>query len=150
VGAGDNPPYLQPNVIQNAIAQAQERSNGKLLVSSSWGGKSLPTDACAKQANFVLVHCNSLAASDIAPYLASVRALPSFKATPKPIVFNECSTDLDVFKAAVSSGAGWGYYDQGSSDYMDGYQSPPTSWRDDGTQSKVQFFDLVKTLTSSA
>jgi len=43
------------------------------------------------------MHYKALAACGAARSVASVRALPSFKATPKPIVIDECSTNLDVF-----------------------------------------------------
>ena len=58
--------------------------------------------------------------------------------------------------AAIAAGAGWGYYDQGRNDYVNGYQSPPTDWRvnTEGTLKKAFFSHLAsitgKTSTCAA
>jgi len=59
------------------------------------------------------------------------RAVPGY--TPKPILFNEddhCNFDQPTnnFTAAIGEYASWGYYDQGTNNYVDGYQSPPVNW----------------------
>jgi hypothetical protein len=43
---------------------------------------------------------------------------------------------------------GWGYYDQGWNNYVDGFQSPPTNWSI-STPVKGLFFEQVAKLTGS-
>jgi len=77
--------------------------------------------------------------------------------TDKPIVFNEDPADwwttngnvekliVDKLIAAFEEGASWGYYDQGQSNYRDGFQSPPTNWAIN-TRRKRAFFNKVAKL----
>jgi hypothetical protein len=48
--------------------------------------------------------------------------------------------------ASVDEYESWGYYDQGQSNYQDGFQSPPVNWAIN-TDNKKQFFELVKKVT---
>ena len=68
--------------------------------------------------------------------------------TTKPIVFNECGTDLTKMSAGVGAGASWGYYDQGSgSDHYttgSGFQAVPANWVPTVTTPKAAFFDAVR------
>ena len=48
----------------------------------------------------------------------------------------------------MQAGASWGYYDQGSNNYVDGYQSPPTNWGIN-TAPKQAFFAEVANLTGA-
>lgn len=140
---------LQRDTIATLIQRVKRTARGQLLVSSSFLGAAAPTDSAVNASDFVLIHCNGETPAQIAVHLATVRALPSYQAHPKPIVFNECGTDLTVMRAAVQGGAGWGYYAQGASNYSAGFQSPPTNWRPDSDPSKRAFFALVANLTAS-
>ena len=67
--------------------------------------------------------------------------MPAYRAQPKPIVITEDAqwagpANLD---AAVAAGAGYGFFDKGSTDYRDGYQSPPVAW-EINTPRKRAFF----------
>ncbi len=135
---------LKGNRVHELIKRVQERSKGKLLVSTSFKGGSIPSAAVLEQSDFILLHGNSQTPSSIRAMVDTVRGR---LASAKPIVFNEDSTRLENFEAAVNSGASWGYYDQGANDYLDGFQSPPTNWSIN-TAAKRAFFDKVKTLTS--
>jgi len=75
-----------------------------------------------------------------------VRGLDSYGMKPKPIVFNEDSTNLANLEVAVGRKTSWGYYDQGSNDYRDGFQTPPVNWSIN-TSEKRAFFDRVASLT---
>jgi hypothetical protein len=44
---------------------------------------------------------------------------------------------------------GWGYYDNGLTNYRDGFQAPPVNWQIN-TPVKWQFFEQVARLTGSA
>jgi hypothetical protein len=46
-------------------------------------------------------------------------------------------------RKAIESYAGWGYFDPGKNDYVDGYQSMPVNWSIN-TERKKTFFAFVK------
>ncbi len=134
--------------VQTAIAQAQTRSAGKLKVSVSFNGGSIPPDAVISQADFILLHGNGQGPSGISGMVSTVKSRSSYTAKPKPIVFNEDSTSISNMDAAVNAGAGWGYYDQGSNNYVDGFQSPPVNWTIN-TSSKTAFFNHALVLSGT-
>lgn len=137
---------LRPDRIDELIGRVQQRSNGRLKVSASFTGGYYPSEETVRQADFVLVHGNGQDADGVRRIVEVVRSTMSFRARPKPIVFNEDSTSLLNMRGAVDSGASWGYYDQGLNDYRHGFQSPPVSWRID-TPEKRGFFAAVAELT---
>ena len=49
---------------------------------------------------------------------------------------------------AVNEYVSWGYYEQGQSNYQDGFQSPPVNWTVN-TENKKQFFELVRKVTGA-
>jgi hypothetical protein len=139
---------LKPSRVSELIARVKQRSGGKLKVSTStWGGQ-IPNDSIISASDYILLHGNSQDAAGIRSMVDTVRGKSSYKAKPKPIVFNEDSTKLANMDAAVSRGASWGYYDGGKNDYWNGFQSPPVNWTL-STFAKLNFFDRVKTLTAS-
>lgn len=138
-------PSLQPAGEPQLIAQAQRRAKGHFKVSVSFVGK-VPTGAVVAQEDFITVHGNGQSPSGVRALISAIRALPEYQAHPKPIIFNEDSTNLANMKTAVQDGASWGYYDQGSNNYHDGFQSPPTNWSIN-TSAKQAFFTMVAKLT---
>lgn len=130
------------------IAAAQARSGGRLKVAVSYTGGTIPGADVVSQEDFVELHGNSMSASGVANMVATVRAMPAYQANPKPIVFNEDSPSVPNLDAAVGAGASWGYYDQGSNDYQDGFQSPPVQWQIN-TSNKQAFFAEVTRLTTT-
>jgi hypothetical protein len=132
---------LRPQRIHELILAARERSGGRFLVSTSYGGGGLPNDAVMHAADFLLVHGNGQRPHQIRAMVEHLRAR-----TEKPIVFNEDSTRVDNLRAAWEAGASWGYYDQGGLRvYHDGFQSPPTNWAIN-TFEKITFFTTVAEL----
>ena len=99
-----------------------------------------------RTADFLLLHGNSTPdPKKIAAMVRRTRAVPGY--TPKPILFNEddhCNFDQPTnnFTAAIGEYASWGYYDQGTNNYVDGYQSPPVNWGIN-TEHKQGFFRLA-------
>lgn len=96
--------------------------------------------------NYVTTHCNEQTISQINSEVAWIRTQTS---NAKPVVFNECGTDIAKMDAAVdaTTHASWGYYDQGDGSYTtngSGFQSMPTKWGI-GSPAKTAFFDAVKT-----
>ena len=148
VGCAAFPPSLQPDAVHLLIARASARAQGALLVSTSFlPSISPPPDTALAAAAFVTLHCNGLTAAEIAAQIAGVKATAAWQARPKPIVFNECGTNLTAMDAAIAGGASWGYYDQGLSDYTNGFQAPPTNWNMTAAPLKRAFFAHVAQYT---
>jgi hypothetical protein len=135
---------LKAERVHELVERVRERSQGRLLVSASMGGGSIPPDALMRASDFHLPHGNNQTAARVAEMVREIRAKEAYAG--EPIVFNEDSTDLENMEAALSEGASWGYYDQGENDYRDGFQSPPTNWAVN-TPEKEAFFERVRELT---
>jgi hypothetical protein len=139
---------LKPARVHELIERVKgaTRDGRRLLVGVSYGGGAIPRENVARTADFLLLHGNST--PDPKKIAAMVRwtcAVPGY--TPKPILFNEddhynFDQPTNNFTAAISEHASWGYYDQGTNNYVDGYQSPPVNWGIN-TERKRGFFRLV-------
>jgi hypothetical protein len=140
---------LKPARVSELITRVKQRSQGRLKVSTSLQGGSIPSATIVSASDFVLLHGNGRTASQVAGMVDKVRAMSAYQANPKPIVFNEDSTTVANLDAAVSKGASWGYYDQGKNNYVDGFQSPPVNWTIN-TSAKQSFFNRVAALTTSS
>ena len=128
-------------VCMNWCCVPKKRVGGRLLVSTSYGGGGLPSQAMIDAADYILLHGNGQGPDDIRRMVEIVR-----RQTGKPIIFNEDSVSVDNMVAAWESGASWGYYDQGGQvRYHDGFQSPPTNWAIN-TPEKIAFFNGVAEL----
>lgn len=66
----------------------------------------------------------------------------------KPLMINEDGVSTFNLQAAVDERVGWGFYDQGTNNYVDGFQSPPVNWRI-SSPVKWLFFEQVARLTGS-
>lgn len=137
---------LKPNRISELIQRVKDISKGSLLVSTSFSGGYIPPEEVIRVSDFILVHGNSQTPEKIRGMIRVIRSLKSFIDRPKPIVFNEDSTNLDNMIAAFENYASWGYYDQGRNDYINGFQSPPVNWSIN-TEKKKAFFELVYKIT---
>jgi hypothetical protein len=146
---GGFPPPADCASQPTTIAGIQQRSGGKLKVSVSYTGGTIPDASVVQQADFVTLHGNGVSASGIQSMVAQVRAMPAYQVNPKPIIFNEDSTSTANLDAAAQASASWGYYDQGANNYVDGFQSPPTNWSIN-TSNKQAFFSAVGTLALAA
>jgi len=150
--ACDAPNYdhaiLRPERIVELIRAVRglERDGRRFLVSTSFRSGEPPTDAVVEASDFVLLHGVGTLARGHKDLVAGVRALPSFRARPRPIVFNESSSDINELEAAIRSYASWGFCDAGRGNYIDGFQSPPIRW-DLNTPSKSRFFLRLQEIT---
>ena len=117
---GYNHSILQTSRVDELIARVQQRSSGAagahlpqghLLVSTSGGGGYDPRDQWIGQSDYVLLHGNGQSASGVRSMVDAVRAESVWQADPKPIVFNEDSTNLPNFEAAVEEYSSWGFFD---------------------------------------
>jgi hypothetical protein len=144
-----NQPLLTVQEMARNFAYVQKQTSNSILVSSSYTSRYTPPPDVIAGADFALYHCNGLTPANTTVMVESIMSQPAFKAKPKPVFFNECSVDIDVMNAAITAGAGWGYYDQGISDYAQGFQSPPVNWRVDASADKIAYFSRVAQVTGS-
>ena len=141
-------PARMPELIQ--LAKSITRGGRRLLVGTSFGGRTIPTEHIAAASDFLLIHGNGVTEPKrIREMAAAVRKLKSWR--PMPVLFNEDDHfEFDKpdnnFIAAVESYVSWGYFDPGASDYSDGYQCPPVNWGIN-TPRKKAFFNLLKEMT---
>jgi hypothetical protein len=152
-------PILQPERVHQLIARVKDRGGGELAVSTSYGGRGrVPDESVARVADFLLLHGNGTADSDlIADQVERTRSLAEYHG--QPILFNEDDHfEFDAAwnncVAALSRHTSWGYFDPGEGvsgasahgDYLNGYQLVPVNWGIN-TERKRQFFDLVDRIT---
>jgi hypothetical protein len=144
------------------LVQEQTRNGRRLMVSTSFGGTTSGgqrdhpdtpiSSAVVKQSDFVLIHGNG--PNDpalIKRCIAGTRSLAGYRAMP--VLVNEdpnfhFTEPENHLLASVDEYVSWGYYEQGQSNYQDGFQSPPVNWAIN-TDNKKQFFELVKKVTGA-
>jgi len=125
---------------------------GRLLASTSFTGGAIPTDNVIAAADFVLLHGNGVGTPDgIREMVRRSRASKAYHG--QPVLFNEDDHfDFDKpdnnFLAALSSYAGWGYFDYRMKDegFEQGYQSVPVDWTLSSPRKKA-FFKLLAEIT---
>jgi len=145
---------LQPARVHELITRAKSitRSGRRLLVSTSYGGNTLPGADVLATSDFVLLHGNGVTNPDrIAEMVRQTRQLPNY--APKPILFNEDDHyDFDKpwnnFVAATSERASWGFFDfrRKGEAVEEGYQSVPVVWGISSAR-KRGFFGLLREMT---
>ena len=147
------------------LSEIRRDTEGVFLGSSTYPKHHLLAEKWADWMDIWLVHGNDSSPQELAAEIAEIKASPTFRAKPMPILVNEDSVHLDNLEAAVSAGASWGYYDQGfgsgavqgrfdwsvqprESRYADlsGFQTPPINWHIN-TPHKVAFFDHLARIT---
>lgn len=147
---------LRPERVHELIERARRpRADGhRFLVSTSYGGGTIPGEKVVRTSDFLLLHGNGVAQpGKIADMVRRTRKMPGY--TPKPILFNEDDHfDFDKpennFVAALSERASWGYFDfrMKGEGFADGYQSVPVDWTI-GSDRKRGFFRLLAEITGS-
>jgi len=144
---------LRPDRIDELIGVVQAiRANGfRFPAGASMAGGQIPPSNIVRSSDFVLLHGNDVKESeDLLRIVHRTRQVKGYR--PMPLLFNE--DDHHKFElptnhmlAAIGGYSSWGAYDQGSSDYRNGYQSPPVNWSVN-TERKTAFFLLLKQITS--
>jgi hypothetical protein len=153
-------PIIAAERCHELIELAQQRSGGRLPVSTSLIGIDAPPEPIVAAADFLLPHGNRVYGPDghyqPAPHgirlqLARWRGSPAYRG--QPIVYNEDDHfEFDKpdnhFVAAVESGASWGYFDYRMSRerFEDGFQSLPVDWKISSPRKRA-FFGLLKEIT---
>ncbi|MBN2452416.1 MAG: hypothetical protein JXR77_18665 [Lentisphaeria bacterium] len=145
---------LRPERVHELILRAKNhtRNQRRLLVSTSYGGGTIPHENVVRAADFLLVHGNGVREPDrIADMVRRTRQVPGYR--PMPILFNEDDHfDFDKprnnFVAAVEEYASWGYFDfrMAGEGFDEGYQSVPVHWGISSAR-KRGFFAKVREIT---
>jgi len=147
---------LKPERVHELIERVKDAKHGdrRLLVSTSYGGNQIPRENVVRASDFLLLHGNGVSLPDrIAEMVRLTRQMPGY--TPKPILFNEddhfnFDQPMNNFLAAVSVGAGWGYFDFRMKDegFAEGYQSVPVNWGISSAR-KRGFFKLLAEISGA-
>jgi hypothetical protein len=147
---------LKPARVHELIdrVKSRTREGRSLLVSTSYGGGSIPEERVVRSADFLLLHGNGVSdPGKLAGMVRKTRAQPGY--VPKPILFNEddhfeFANPTNNFVAAVSEHASWGFFDfrMKNEGFDQGYQSVPVNWRLSSDR-KRGFFKLSAEMTGS-
>lgn len=147
---------LKPERVHELIERVKntKRDGRRLLVSTSYGGNTIPKENVVRASDFLLLHGNGVSKPErIAEMVRLTRAVPGY--TPKPVVFNEddhfdFEKPANNFAAAISEHASWGYFDFRMKDegFDEGYQSVPVNWGLSSAR-KRGFFSLLAEITGA-
>jgi hypothetical protein len=147
-------PILKPDRIHELIERVKaHRHNGRrLLVSTSYGGNTVPLPNVVQASDFLLIHGNGVSEpARIQEMVQQTRQVAGYQ--PMPILFNEddhfnFEQPMNNLVAAVSQNASWGYFDFRMKDegFDEGYQSVPVNWGL-SSERKRGFFAKVKEIT---
>ena len=145
---------LRPERVHELIERVTRitRDGRRLLVSTSYGGGTIPRENVVRASDFLLLHGNGVNdPARIAAMVRQTRQVPGYR--PMPILFNEDDHfDFDQpansFLAAVGEYASWGYFDfrKAGEPFEAGYQSVPVDWRIAHPR-KRGFFELLRQMT---
>jgi hypothetical protein len=148
---------LRPDRVYELIERVKSRQSAgrRLLVSTSYGGGTVPRENVVHSADFLLLHGNGVhEPARIRKMVDDCRAMPAYR--DQPILFNEDDHfDFDQpdnnMLAAVSRYASWGYFDfrMKGEGFDEGYQSVPVNWGISSAR-KRGFFDLLRRMTAGA
>src|SRR5580765_7248856 len=148
-------PLLKPNRAHELIQHIRDRSKNKLLISTSFTGGQIPSDNIAQHADLLLLHGNGIGDPNrIRKMIDQTRSLKSYH--NQPILFNEddhfnFDKPDNNFLAALSKGAGWGYFDfrMNGEGFDEGFQSVPVNWQISSAR-KRGFFGLLSQITGQS
>jgi hypothetical protein len=149
-----NHAILQPDRVHELIEQVKNttRNGRRFLVSTSYGGGTIPKPNVVKTSDYLLLHGNGVADPQrIRGMVEETRLVEGY--VPKPVVFNEddhfnFDQPMNNFVAATSAYASWGFFDFRMKDegFDEGYQSIPVNWGISSAR-KRGFFTKLKEIT---
>ena len=147
---------LKPARVHELIQRVKEtsRDGRRLLVSTSYGGGTIPGENVVRAADFILIHGNGVKDPvRITEMVQRTRKVPGY--ANKPILFNEddhfdFDKPVNNFIAAIGEYASWGYFDfrQTNDPIHAGYQSVPVDWSINSPR-KLGFFNLLAEITGA-
>ncbi len=146
---------LKPERVHELIERVKNRSEQqkhRLLVGTSYGGKSIPRPNVVRTSDFLLLHGNGVSDSQkIAEMVKETRQVEGYRRMP--ILFNEddhfdFDRPVNNFSAAIGEYASWGYFDyrKKNESFDEGYQSVPVNWTTSSDR-KRGFFKLLSEIT---
>lgn len=145
---------IKPNRITELIERVKnnERDGYRLLVSTSFNGKSIPHDSVIKVSDFILIHGNGVKQPSGLNNMANIIRNKEVY-NPKPIINNEddhfdFNQPMNNFVASTSSYVSWGFFDYRKKEeaFEEGYQSVPVDWGINSARKK-EFFELISEMT---
>ncbi len=150
-------PILKPERVHELIelVKKTERRGHRLLVSTSYGGRTIPRENVVRAADFLLLHGNGV--NDPAVITEMVRETRNATGyRPMPILFNEDDhfgfdqPDNNLVRA-VGEYASWGYFDfrLKGEPFQNGFQSVPVDWKI-SSERKRQFFQKISEITGAS
>jgi hypothetical protein len=147
---------LKPERVHELIDRVKKKTrNGRrFLVSTSYGGGTIPKENVVRASDFLLLHGNGVNEPQrMAEMIRQTRQVPGYR--PMPIVVNEddhydFDKPLNNFTAAVGEYASWGFFDfrRSGEGFDEGYQSVPVNWGI-SSERKRGFFNLVLEMTGA-
>src|SRR5213080_3484255 len=145
---------LRPERVHELIERVKKitRNGRSLLVTTSYGGGTIPKQNVVRVADFLLIHGNDISdPKGISEMVRKIHVMPSYRGVP--ILFNEddhydFEKTMNNFIAAVREHASWGYFDfrMKNEGFDEGYQSVPVNWSISSVR-KRGFFTLVGEIT---
>lgn len=145
---------LQPDRVHELIEMVKGiRRNGyRYLVSTSYGGNTVPGSNVVKASDFILIHGNGVQGYEAMQSLIDkTRAVEGYRTMP--VVVNEddhfdFGKERNNFVAAVEKYVSWGYFDyrKDGEPFEVGYQTVPVDWGINSDRKKA-FFNKVKEIT---
>ncbi len=146
---------LKPQRIHELIERVKNTlkdDSNRLLVSTSYGGGTLPLPNVVQSADFILLHGNGIAnPARITELVNETRNVNGY--TPKPILYNEddhynFDAEENNFTSAIKAYSSWGYFDyrRDNEGFESGFQSVPVDWGIN-SERKIEFFNKVKEVT---
>lgn len=147
---------LMPDRVHELIELVKtiEHNGNRLLVSTSYGGNTVPKPNVVKSSDYLLIHGNGVNTPDkMETLIQNTRKVEGYR--PMPVVVNEddhydFDKERNNFTVAVAHYVSWGFFDyrRDGEPYEEGYQSVPVDWGIN-SERKQGFFDLVKEITGS-
>lgn len=145
---------LKPQRVHELIERVKNttRNGRRLLVSTSYGGNTVPKENVVRASDYLLLHGNGVSdPKRIAEMVRQTRAVQGYR--PMPIIFNEddhfdFDKPMNNFVAAIGERASWGYFDFRMKDetFDHGFQSVPVNWKI-SSERKRGFFNLLREIT---
>lgn len=150
-----NHPIIKPDRVSELIhlVKAKQRKGYRLLVSTSFTGKKVPTSDVVKAADFLLIHGNGASdPSQIQTLIDNTKRVEGFR--NMPIVNNEddhysFEREVNNLTVSIKNYVSWGYFDfrfKGETDFREGYQSMPADWGINSERKKA-FFEKLAEIT---
>ncbi len=145
---------LKPERVHELInlVKSMKKNGFAFLVSTSYGGNTVPTPNVVKSSDFILIHGNGVDGYQPMQLLIdNTRKLEAYR--KMPVVVNEddhfdFEIDRNNFVAAVEKYVSWGYFDyrKEGEDFSVGYQTVPVDWGIN-SERKKGFFNKVREIT---